>query len=903
VTGPQDESAELADEKLTTEALRSAVAHYTAIINSTSDAIVHKSLAGIVLGWSRGAETIFGYTSQEMLGQSIQRLLPDDRWAEEARVFEQVSQGLEFMRFDTVRIRKDRTTIHVSVSISPIRDNLGRIIGASTITRDITERVQFTAALIAREKEFYQLAEAMPQIVWATRADGWNTYFNQQWVAYTGMTLEESRGHGWKTAFHPDDGERAWAAWQNAVKQGGSYSLEARLRRADGSYRWWLVRAVPFFDEAGNIAKWYGTFTDIQQLKQAELDMEETQRTLAESESRFRGAFETAAHGMALVSIDGTWIKVNRSLCAMLGYTERELLLMRFQDITHPDDLESDLAQFRALLEGRIHSYEMEKRYLQKNGNIIWACLSVALVRSRSGSPIHFVSHVQDITERKQSEVRLHRFRRLTDSNVQSVFFWNMKGEITDSNEAFLRLVGYTREDLKAGILDWKSMTPPEFVAADQRALEQIAAHGICETYEKELFRKDGVRTPILIGAAIFEDNPHEGVCFALDLTERNKLEQQLRQSQKMELLGQLTGGIAHDFNNLLGVIELNLELIRERLAGDRESEDMVGMALHATERGANLTHQLLAFARQQPLQPRIVNIETLLTGMVSLLQRTLGENIKVSTILAANLWNTNIDPHQFENALLNLALNSLHAMPSGGALIIEASNEVVEDRQDLDAPPGEYVMVAVTDSGAGMSPEILARFPEPFFTTKPVGQGSGLGLSMVHGFVRQSGGCVKIHSEIDAGTTVKLFLPKAAAEADPETAADRSLVLARGIGQAVLLVEDNQDLRRLTRQILDGLGYRTLEAADGPSACAMLDSLGRIDLLLTDVVLPAGMSGPELARKIHVRWPALKVIYMSGHPRDALLLEGALGAKPPLLTKPFSKAELAQMVGSEMNE
>ncbi len=377
--------------------------------------------------------------------------------------------------------------------------------------------------------------------------------------------------------------------------------------------------------------------------------------------------------------------------------------------------------------------------------------------------------------------------------------------------------------------------------------------------------------------------------------------QEQLRQAQKMELLGQLTGGVAHDFNNLLGVIHLNLELIKDRLRGDAEIEEMANMALHAAERGASLTHQLLAYARQQPLEAKPTKIETLLNGMKGLLGRTIGEDIEISLVIPPDIWAISIDPHQLENALLNLAVNARDAMPKGGKLIIECANKVFDDTyvdQNFEVLPGEYVTIAVTDTGIGMSKELIERVLEPFFTTKPVGKGSGLGLSMVHGFAKQSGGHLKIYSEPGQGTTINMHLPRATSEAaDQQPLSHRQHLPASNGGEFILVVEDDVDLRRLTLRVLDSLGYHTVEAADGPAARQILEGSGRIDLLLSDVVLPGGMQGPALAEHALSMRPDLKVLFMSGYPRDAVFRDGLLNNSMPLLTKPFPKAELARMI------
>jgi signal transduction histidine kinase len=368
-----------------------------------------------------------------------------------------------------------------------------------------------------------------------------------------------------------------------------------------------------------------------------------------------------------------------------------------------------------------------------------------------------------------------------------------------------------------------------------------------------------------------------------------------LRQAQKMEAIGQLAGGVAHDFNNLLGVIIGNLDRVTERDQSDPEILEMVRDALGAALRGASLTRQLLAYSRRQTLDPHVLKLDRAVTDLTTLLRRTLGEPIQIETILPEDLQAVRIDVNQFENALLNLAVNARDAMPQGGTLTIEARNvELTEADIDGDASPGPYVRVAVTDTGTGMTDEVAERAFEPFFTTKPAGAGTGLGLSMVYGFVRQSRGLVKIFSEVGRGTRVELFFPAVATAGEELQKVHDALgtPVARP-GETVLVVEDDAALRKLISRLLAALGYGVIEAEDAPTALNLLDQTERIDLLLTDVVLPKGMSGPALAREARSRRPGLKSLYMSGYTRNALDGDAA-GEGAPLLMKPFRKADLA---------
>jgi signal transduction histidine kinase len=376
--------------------------------------------------------------------------------------------------------------------------------------------------------------------------------------------------------------------------------------------------------------------------------------------------------------------------------------------------------------------------------------------------------------------------------------------------------------------------------------------------------------------------------------------EERLRQAQKMEVVGQLAGGVAHDFNNILAIIYGNLDLLDEALGDRPDLRQIVQHTMKAAGRGASLTHQLLAYSRLQPLDSRVIDVGKLVVEMTRLLERTLGETIEVETRVPDNLSKALIDRHQLENALVNLAVNARDAMPDGGKLMIEAQDTVLDQayaEQHLEVTPGRYVMLAVTDTGTGMSKDVLERALEPFFTTKPTGQGTGLGLSMVYGFVKQSKGHLKIYSEVGHGTTVRLYLPVAASDREDRHAAEQSDLPMAKAGEVVLVVEDDAMVLRLAVQLLTHLGYQAIEAHDGPDALSVLARGGRVDLLFTDVVLPKGMNGTALAREARRQRPGLKMLFMSGYTTDAIIHHGVLDKGIHLLTKPFRKTELARKV------
>uniref|UniRef100_UPI0038990A1D ATP-binding protein n=1 Tax=Microvirga lotononidis TaxID=864069 RepID=UPI0038990A1D len=393
-----------------------------------------------------------------------------------------------------------------------------------------------------------------------------------------------------------------------------------------------------------------------------------------------------------------------------------------------------------------------------------------------------------------------------------------------------------------------------------------------------------------------------------LEVAERRKAEAALVQAQKMEAVGQLTGGIAHDFNNLLTIVIGGLDTIGRHLGSLPPSsvtsriERAKDMALDGARRGATLTHRLLAFSRRQPLDPKPLDANALVAGMSELLRRSLGEWVALETVLAGGLWRTKVDPNQLESALLNLAVNARDAMPDGGKLTIETANAYLDEAYAAQAAekvsPGQYVLIAVADTGTGMDKATLGKVFEPFFTTKEVGKGTGLGLSQVYGFVRQSEGHVQIYSEVGEGTTVKVYLPRFIGTATHSAESlEKSSAVPSGFGETILVVEDQSDLRQFTTESLRELGYRVLEASDGRTALGIFEQHPEIDLLFTDVVLTGGMNGRVLADEVLRRRPNLKVLFTTGYTSNAIVHHGRLDPGVHLIGKPYTYAELASKV------
>ena len=412
------------------------------------------------------------------------------------------------------------------------------------------------------------------------------------------------------------------------------------------------------------------------------------------------------------------------------------------------------------------------------------------------------------------------------------------------------------------------------------------------------LRRHDGEYRYILDNGAPFYRGDQFAGYFGscIDVTDQRAAEAQLREVQKLDAIGKLTGGIAHDFNNLLQIVSGNLQLLKKNIEGNALAEKRLTNAMTGVLRGTRLASQLLAFGRRQPLAPRVINLGRLIRGMDDMLRQTLGEAIEIETVIGGGLWNTLVDPVQVETALLNLAINARDAMRGRGKLTIEAGNASLDDTyaaRHIDVMPGQYVMLAVSDTGAGIPPDILEKVFEPFFTTKPTGEGTGLGLSMVHGFVKQSGGHIKLYSELGSGTTVRIYLPRSRQPEDVLVEVEMSP--AKGGTERILVVEDDDEVRATTVDMLEDLGYSVLKAKNADNALAVIESGVSIDVLFTDVVMPGKLQSTELARRAQQRLPNIAVLYTSGYTDNAMRHGNLLEAESEILSKPYSREELAR--------
>jgi len=610
--------------------------------------------------------------------------------------------------------------------------------------------------------------------------------------------------------------------------------------------------------------------------------------------------FEISHDLLCIAGFDGYFKSLNSAWENTLGFTKEELLTTPYLEFVHPEDRKSTTVEAQKVAAGN-SSTRFENRYRCKDGSYKWFQWIATPVFDQQ----LIYAAARDITERKRVGAALRRseerVRCLVDSNIIGVSIGDLHGKIIDANDAFLRIVGYTRSEILSGKLRWDTITPPGYRDSDQRAIEQIKITGVAHPWEKEFLRKDGSRVAVLIGIAtlVAAEGDIECVAFVVDVSERKKLEQQLRQGQKMEAVGRLSGGIAHDFNNLLMVIIGYGELLVERLGENDPLRKNAEEINKAGQRAASLTQQLLAFSRQQVLQPKILDLNSVVADVKKMLGRLISEDIEVTTLLDPNLGRVQADQGQIEQVIVNLAVNARDAMPHGGKLTIETANMEVDDAyaaQHRPMPPGSFIMLSVSDTGIGMDAETQSNIFEPFFTTKERGKGTGLGLATVYGVLKQSDGFIWVDSELGNGTTFKVLLPRVEDRAQAVTQNTSSEGSRKG-WETILLVEDEESVRRLILELLHAHGYTVLEAADGIAALNIAQRAhGKIDLLLTDVVMP-GMSGTQVAEKITSLHPETKVLYMSGYTDFAVEHHQIPQQGRLLLRKPFTQQSLARKV------
>jgi len=725
---------------------------------------------------------------------------------------------------------------------------------------DIDEHKRTELALRESEERFRLVADRAPVMLWMGDQEGKCIYLNKALREFWGVAEDDLAAFDWNSTLYPDDIAALAGPFEEGMRNRRGFSVEARYFRADGALRTLTTDAQPRFGPDGEFLGMIGVNVDVTDAREAEEALRQETRLLE------------------IVNETGAAVAAERNLDAVV------------QKITDAG-VELTGAEFGAFF------YNV----LDENGeSYMLYTLSGVEREAFANFPMPRNTAVFGPTFRGEGVVRSHDILQDPRYGKSEPYRGMPQGHLPV--RSYLAVPVSSRSGEVLGGLFFGHSQTGRFAAEHERLLVGIAGHAgiaidngrLFQAVERELTERRRAEEALQALNATLEQR------IAEEVAERARAEEALRQAHKMEAVGQLTGGIAHDFNNMLAVVIGGLNLLQRRLAkGETDVARFIDGAMEGAERAAALTQRLLAFSRQQPLSPEPLSPNKLVSGMTELLTRTLGETIKVETVLSAGLWWTFVDPAQLENTILNLAVNARDAMPDGGKLTIETANAHVDDdyAREFDIAVGQYVLICVTDTGGGMSSEVIAKAFDPFFTTKDVGRGTGLGLSQVFGFVRQSGGHVKIYSELGFGTTVKVYLPRYYGP-EPEAAAarDEQALQTGRPDEVILVVEDEERVRNYSVEALHELGYTVLQARSGVEALHMIESGTQVTLLFTDVVMPE-MTGRQLAELATSKVPELKVLYTTGYTRNAVVHNGVLDPGTHFLPKPFGIDQLAAKI------
>lgn len=876
--------------------------------------IVLLSPVPLVMLWGRDGIMIYNDAYSQFAGGRHPNLLGSkvlEGWPEVADLNARVMEtGL---RGETLSFRNEHLLLYrpgrpadawLDLDYSPLLDDNGRPAGVLAIVIETTDRVlaerelQKSRAALTRVQQIGKVGGVEVDL-----RDGFRNERSPEYLTIHGLPPEAKHEthEAWVQRIHPEDREKTERQFLDAVKGDvRDYYSEYRIvRPSDGQMRWIAVKAEIERDLHGRAVRLFGAHIDITESKFAA-------QALRESEGRFRLIANSAPVPMWVSRLEGKRAFVNQAYIDFLGIGHDEALSFDLRKALHPEDLQRILSE-QATGESSKKPFVLEARYRRADGQWRWMRSESQPRWGAGGEHIGFIGIAHDVTAAKQAEIdlqaqveaRTQERDRIWNVSQDMLVVSDVHGRWQNVNPAGAAMLGWSADELLGRTSEW--LEHPDDVLRTREETAHLAAGGITNRFENRLRHRDGSYRWLSWTAA-----SHEGRIYAVarDITPDKaaaetlrQTEEALRQAQKMEAVGQLTGGIAHDFNNLLQGIVGSLDLAQKRLADGRlgEIQRYINAAMTSSNRATALTHRLLAFSRRQPLDPKTIRVNPLIVSMEELVRRTVGESIELRLDLAGDLWTTLCDQNQLENSILNLAINARDAMPAGGRLTISSHNVRLDASFANRERPAEYVCIAVADTGTGMAPDVVARAFDPFFTTKPIGQGTGLGLSMIYGFARQSDGQVEIDSALGTGTTVRLYLPRHDAADETEAKVEESTEQTlNGSGQTVLVIEDEPLVRLLVLDALDELGYSALEASDGPSGLAILQSPQRVDLLITDVGLP-GLNGRQVADAARVGRPGLKVIFMTGYAGTAKA--DGLPAGMEVIAKPFAIDALTKRI------
>jgi PAS domain S-box-containing protein len=772
----------------------------------------------------------------------------------------------------------------------------------AALEREVMEHRRTEAArdhYAARERIFSAAVESSSDSVVTYSLDGIISGWNPAAERLYGYTAAETVGRNIDSLVTPDRLGETHDILRRTSRGEAVEPFETVRRRKDGSAVEISLGASPIKAPSGAILGASTTARDISESRR-------TQHALRQQIEERRRIFETSQDLILVTDPRGVLVQVSPSSQTILGYAPEEMIGHSAIDFILGEDLDDTREEMRAARRG-LHTRNFDSRYVHRNGRIV--TLSWMGTWSEPVKRHFFIG--RDMTESRRAQDALRESEQLArgiiDTALDAFVQIDETGSILNWNWQAEKIFGWPRQDaLGKNLIELiiAGTDRDDLAAALQRFLRSGRDHALGRRREMTARRRDGKEFRAELSVTALKTR--EGFVFNgffRDLTDKIAAEDRIRQAEKMEAVGQLTGGIAHDFNNILTVITGTIEILAEAVEKEPQLSAITRMIDEAASRGAELTQHLLAFARKQPLQPREIDVNTLVIDTAKLLRPTLGEQIEIELVFENETCFATVDPNQLATAILNLALNARDAMPGGGKLILETGSTYLDDdyaSQHGDVRPGRYALIVVSDTGTGISAAIIDKVFNPFFTSKGPGKGTGLGLSMVYGFVKQSAGHVKIYSEEGHGTTVRMYLPPGAGAT---VAADiGGPTLAQGGHETILVVEDDRLVRDYVLTQLRSLGYVTLEAANGAEAVALVDAGHPFDLLFTDVIMPGAMNGRQLADEIARRRPGLKVLFTSGYTENAIIHHGRLDTGVLLLAKPYRKSEMAVMIRTALS-
>lgn len=894
--------ADITEQHRTETALRESETRLQAFLDNAPFEIALKQRDGRYLVANKNLAKAFGVQVEDLVGRRVEAFVSAS-FCELLTAMDRIVLDTGETTIREIEAQRASGTEWIQELKFPIRDQSGAITGIGAIGVDITQRKRDEQARRESEAQLKAFLEYAPFEVAIKDSEGRFLMANQHIASLVGAPVGALPGRR-IAELMPDGSGHPYASHDRAVLEADRPITRLIHTKGPDGDHWSQDTKFPIRDAEGALFGIGCIGINVTERVKIEND-------LREKEERWQAFKDHAPFCIVIKTPDGRYIDVNRGAERFWKNDTKEIVGHRVSDID-VWGMASGIANedHQVLQSGQAVAREF---HVEGSSEGEWLRHLKFPIRDQQGHITAIGGICIDITDLKKAEAALMQskadLRAVLDGILEGIVTFDEDGEIHSFSPAASRMLGYNDTELAGRPL---GLLIPELAVADQTETDFLAEIGprLGKSREIGAVAKDGRKLPVAFSANELPatDGTRRFVGTLLDLTEHKALEEQLRQAQKMESIGQFTGGIAHDFNNLLAVIVGNLDLVSERAASDERLRSLVARASNAAQRGADLTRRLLAFARRQSLQPIPVDAGKLVRELIPLLNRSVGAEIEVAAEIEDRLRRALVDPGQLEAALLNLIGNARDAMPDGGRIVIRLTNNVHVEGADvahLTLPAGHYVRIAVEDTGAGMPPEVLERAFEPFFTTKDVGRGTGLGLSMVHGFAHQSGGDVAIESELGKGTTISLFLP---ATDQPAAALDRGAedgppAPGEAAGEAVriLVVDDDLDMLTVARDLLAMLGYTVEAVSSGAEALERLRQGGIYDLLLTDVRMKGGMSGPQLAREAKQVAPALKLLFMSGY-EDAAGPIGSIPAGAILLRKPFRHEDLVRGIRAALN-